>query len=393
MSHSNNAEKEILIFCPWINLENLVGIFFIEQAEIIKPEYSPILINFQPKRLSVNNIFKLTDINKERTNSGMLLLKVYYPSNLPKVFSTLERKLELKALRDLKKFLQTNNINPRLIHAQTLFNDGIRAFKYSVLFNIPFVISEHNQLSFRNQSKVQTMIAINALRSAQVLIAISSDKIRQFAANWLFPNFEFIGNLVGETFHFKHKDINQKASYRIMTVGAYTPIKDQLTMLKALKIVDENINFEIEFLWAGTDGWGISASKEAQTLLDTFEFVNIKTRIIPLLNREDLAVEYNYADLFLFSSLSEGMPVSVLEALACGLPVVTTNCGGVDDIINIKNGRICPVRDFSSMAGYILDFLHGRITVKKKSISEDIISRFGPESFKARLLGIYDAIG
>ena len=91
-------------------------------------------------------------------------------------------------------------------------------------------------------------------------------------------------------------------------------------------------------------------------------------------------------------SISEGMPVSVLEALACGVPVFTSNCGGVDEIINQKNGRIFQVKDADALADLLYSFVKGGFEFHAKEISRDIIEKFGEEAFKQKLLNIYSRV-
>jgi glycosyltransferase involved in cell wall biosynthesis len=57
------------------------------------------------------------------------------------------------------------------------------------------------------------------------------------------------------------------------------------------------------------------------------------------------------ADVFLLASLSEGISNAVLEAMACGITVVTTNCGGMAEAVTDGiEGFVVPVRDPCSMA-------------------------------------------
>ena len=77
---------------------------------------------------------------------------------------------------------------------------------------------------------------------------------------------------------------------------------------------------------------------------------------------EALADWYSAADLLVLASSREGWPNVLLEAMACGTPVVATRCGGVPEIVTSPDaGSLIDERDPAAVARAILDQLHARI--------------------------------
>ena len=71
----------------------------------------------------------------------------------------------------------------------------------------------------------------------------------------------------------------------------------------------------------------------------------------------DVAIWMAAADLVTLPSYMEGCPNSVLEALACGRPVVATNVGGIPEIMNDQCGRLVPPRDPTALANALAEVL------------------------------------
>jgi glycosyltransferase involved in cell wall biosynthesis len=72
-------------------------------------------------------------------------------------------------------------------------------------------------------------------------------------------------------------------------------------------------------------------------------------------DRTDMPALYDRADLFLNTSLIDNMPVAIIEAFYCGLPVVTTNAGGIPYLVEHQsNGLVVPVKDVDAVAGALL---------------------------------------
>ncbi len=69
-----------------------------------------------------------------------------------------------------------------------------------------------------------------------------------------------------------------------------------------------------------------------------------RVTLLGAVNSDRLAQLYRAASAFLLSSLYEGLPVTVLEALACGTPVVTTDWGETPKLLSAESGIVCQER-------------------------------------------------
>jgi glycosyltransferase involved in cell wall biosynthesis len=72
--------------------------------------------------------------------------------------------------------------------------------------------------------------------------------------------------------------------------------------------------------------------------------------LMPPCKFDDVAIWMASADLVTLPSYMEGCPNVVLEALACGRPVVATNVGGIPEILSPECGRLIPARDAGQLA-------------------------------------------
>ncbi|MFZ1809268.1 MAG: glycosyltransferase family 4 protein [Cyclobacteriaceae bacterium] len=83
-----------------------------------------------------------------------------------------------------------------------------------------------------------------------------------------------------------------------------------------------------------------------------------EVKIINGLEHQEVLMKMLEYDLLLLPSLEEGIANVVLEAMALGLPVITTNCGGMEEIVKHKvNGWVVPARNQWAIADAIQDFI------------------------------------
>jgi glycosyltransferase involved in cell wall biosynthesis len=76
--------------------------------------------------------------------------------------------------------------------------------------------------------------------------------------------------------------------------------------------------------------------------------------------RNDVPRLLRLLDVFASSSITEGTPISLLEAMASGVPVVATAVGGNRDLVSHRRtGLLCPPRDVEALAAQIVELLRG----------------------------------
>lgn len=148
-----------------------------------------------------------------------------------------------------------------------------------------------------------------------------------------------------ERFHPPARVRYEKEPQRVVAVGSLSWKKGFDYALRAVRLAsDAGFDLELEIIGDGAD---------RQRLLFGIQDLGLSGRVClsGQLPPEEIAERLQSADLFLLSSVSEGVSNAALEAMATGLPVVTTDCGGMREIISDGvEGFVVPVRDAERMA-------------------------------------------
>jgi colanic acid/amylovoran biosynthesis glycosyltransferase len=135
------------------------------------------------------------------------------------------------------------------------------------------------------------------------------------------------------------KRSNKKESLSILSVGRFHWKKGYNFALDAMKIL-KNKNFLFHYT--------IVAGGEHEEILFQIHSLGLQDHvsIVHGLPHNEVINKMKDSDLFLLPSVEEGIANVVLEAMAIGIPVVTTNCGGMEEVIEDQiNGFLVPVRD------------------------------------------------
>ena len=109
--------------------------------------------------------------------------------------------------------------------------------------------------------------------------------------------------------------------------------------------------------------------------------------------RDDVSALYDAADIFVFPSLREGLPVSAMEAMTCGLPVVCSRVRGNRDLIDENGGFLCGALDIDAYAAAIRYLCENKdVRAKMGYYNERKAVAYDRTVLQKRLFQIYDEV-
>ena len=248
---------------------------------------------------------------------------------------------------DIVRTLQ--KIKPDIVHAQS-FGSGMPALLSNRLLKIPYVIYGRGSDVYLPDWFTK-LTAKGILKNASTVIALTEHMKDAMQAIYsrdiiVVPN----GINLNEVAEKETEGGNP--SKRVLFVGRLHPVKGVQYLLGAMKMVHQELP-EAKLILVG-DG------EEREHLENLTDSLGIRGCVefagrVP----HDRVQDYmNRAEVFVLPSLSEGFPVTILEAMACGLPVVATRVGGLPDVIEDGvNGYLVKAKEPSEIAEALLKLL------------------------------------
>ncbi len=170
----------------------------------------------------------------------------------------------------------------------------------------------------------------------------------------------------------------------ITSVGDLIDRKNHLTILKALALCK---NDKIKYIICGVGPTELKLKKSIHNL-------GLNDKAYLLGYRKDIPDVLGASDIFIFPSIFEGMPVAVLEAMGCGLPIICSDIRGQRDIIkNNINGYLCQPYDVVGYANYIETLAADNVLRNKMGkYNIELVKNFSIDSVTSELRDIYASV-
>lgn len=209
------------------------------------------------------------------------------------------------------------------------------------------------------QNKTGQKIIRAGLSLCDRLIAVSDESARQLREIVPKTKISVIPNAIDTSaFNFK-SDKKSPEFVRILFVGAIGKLKGERDLIRALAILrDKKLNLKVSFL-----GYGAESLQGFCDELQVSPFIEF----LGAVSLEERFEFFEKADFFVLPTYAEAMPMSVIEAMAAGLPVISTNVGGIPELISDESeGFLFDCGDVSALAEKIL------LLAENKNLREEI---------------------
>ena len=173
----------------------------------------------------------------------------------------------------------------------------------------------------------------------------------------------------------------------VMTVARMTPQKDPSTWLRVAARIAASRS-DVRFVWV----WG---GETAQEVRDEAHRLGIADRVDFVGYRPDARRLVAGANVFLLTSRFEGLPYSLIEALAVGVPVVATDVTGTRDVVRHGvTGLLSPAGDVEGLASHVLSMLRDpkRAAALATAGREDVVQRFSIDTMVEATARVYRTV-
>ena len=300
----------------------------------------------------------------------------------------------------LKNFFR---IKLDIIHAHTPFSLGLLAFYYAVLKRKPLVHTYHtlypdyaSTYIFRNRISPQRLVAkISAIFCNRCDLNIApSPKVKRLLIKYgvktpieVLPTGIDIGQFKKMPSDFRHHYKIKPQAKVLLFVGRLGREKNIEFLLKTLSLlVQNNTNYVLVIVGGGPNEKKLKALAQSLKITDHIIF----TGYLP---SEWVIKAYNAADLFVFSSLTETQGMVILEASACGLPIVAVRDDAfVNILVDGQNGYFTE-DNIKQFAETVMKTLANKKNYRKMRVAAVKIARqFSIERQTQKLLLLYKAL-
>ncbi len=382
----------ILWLCSWYphSVDPFDGDFIERQAKALSMYHDVEVIHV------VQNFHFLKAEKQQRVEhrkDGRLSASVYFLplpeigiSFLQKLFFNQRYQLFYQQLLDA--YIEQNG-KPDLIHVHVPVKAGAAAVKLKSRYGIPFVVTEHSSAYYEHipenyfhRNRYFKHVTKTTFEQAVVVSSVSNWLLDRLQELFNIQQVKLIHNAVNtDLFHYTASTNSKK---RFIHVSLMHPLKNVTGILRALaELNQKTTDWQMNFI-----GPASTADLKLAGELGLTQQIAWKGT----LTYAEVANEMRQADALVHFSKYENLPCVVNEALCCGLPVLSSNVGGIAELINPANGILVEEGNMYALANALYIYLKQTAAFDRETISANAVTQFQYKTIGKEIADCYKMV-
>jgi len=280
---------------------------------------------------------------------------------------------------------------PDIVHVHVAMKAGIVAKKIKQLYNIPYIVTEHSSMYFKeavpNIYSAGSFINSQAkavLKNASLMLTVSKELAKAINMNFLRLNCRVVPNVV-DTSLFYPDNVLQEGPVRLIHVSGMGHPKNMDAIIHALAVFkSRGGNFMMQVY--GTAPEAIILKVKAAALEESIFFHGEVLQ-------PELAAAIRKADALILYSNYETFGCVIIEANACGKPVIVSDIPVFHELVTEqKNGLFAKADDPNALADVLKSFAEKKTLFNQTMIAAETVAKYSYPVVGRQIKAIYDEV-
>ena len=401
-SKSNNKQEipgkgnkmKVLYLPRWYpsKFDPMPGLFIERHARSVSPHADVTVLYVHPEEKKKDGAYTMV----YEADDEIAQLKVYYrasPSSSNPFVKIRNAWRFLRANSKGFRYLKEKHSRPDLLHVNVLTRLGVLAWIYKKLTGTPYVITEHwtryLPMTDTYTGWVRKMVTKIVVRNADAVLPVT-DNLRRAMESWGLTNkrYRIIPNVVDTKMFSPAPGDPDSDKGVIVHVSCFEDKQKNISgFLRVLKrLSEERTDWFVNFVGDGIHFDKLKACAEQLGLKDKM------VKMHGLKENGELVELMSNAHFQVMFSRFENLPVVILESYACGVPVLSTDVGGIKEHMNQKLGMLIPSEDEEALLKSLKAMLDKRNEFDKSEIRDYAVGHFSKEVIGRQLFEVYSEV-
>jgi glycosyltransferase involved in cell wall biosynthesis len=314
----------------------------------------------------------------------------YIPkSNIPLIGSIWNNLRIILCYFNLSRELKKEGFHLELIHANVVYPIGIIARLLSIRHKIPYIITEHwtcyHKVVLPRPSWIQQFLTRLAANKASLILPVSEDLAQAMRSSGIHAEMEVVYNVI-DTSLFVPGNPSVRKGNQLIHVSSLARLQKNPSLLFGA--------FAELLQWKPDLQLNIISDGDFSLFQEEIKQLNIEKQIVfhGTLEAQEIAQLLKGSDLFVLTSRFENLPCVLIESISAGVPIVSTNVGGIKEIVQSAHGQLVPSEDQNALVAAIKEELIRLDKYDSNVMHQKAIEQFSYQAIGKRFSEIYESI-